>query len=259
MFLLSFAQTTGCTFLSACLRMLSDRGNLAFVLPAAWDYAQYANTVRIAVLQQFQSVEVYRCHEPLFPNVREGCVVLVAKNYRKSPERAVRIDHRTPQSLIEALTVTQPKPTRNYRQSKPTDDSFVKFSDLYNVNIGCVTGDASYFLLTESERICRGLPLEAMQPVISKARQLAAAYMTSAEWRRLLRNDERVWLFRPHVQALKNKAVQAYIRHGEKVCDLLGYKLSRRDPWYCVPDINENAIGFISGNLDATSIGNKIR
>jgi len=72
-------------FLSACLRILSDRGNLAFVLPAAWDYAQYANTVRIAVLQQFQSVEVHRCHEPLFPNVREGCVVLVAKTIAKVP------------------------------------------------------------------------------------------------------------------------------------------------------------------------------
>jgi hypothetical protein len=49
---------------------------LAFVLPAAWEYALYADQVRQHVLGNFQSVDVHRCLQPLFTDVREGCVVL---------------------------------------------------------------------------------------------------------------------------------------------------------------------------------------
>jgi adenine-specific DNA-methyltransferase len=35
-----------CAFLSASLRVLAYKGNLAFVLPAAWDYALYASDIR---------------------------------------------------------------------------------------------------------------------------------------------------------------------------------------------------------------------
>jgi adenine-specific DNA-methyltransferase len=68
-----------CAFLSACLRVLDHHGSLAFVLPAAWDYAFYANDVRQTVLRDFRSVEVHRCFEPLFPSVREGCVVVTVQ------------------------------------------------------------------------------------------------------------------------------------------------------------------------------------
>lgn len=74
-----------CAFLSASMHVLENDGNLSFVLPAAWEYALYATEVRQAVLDRFRYVSVHRCLEPLFPPVREGRVVLVAKGYRKSP------------------------------------------------------------------------------------------------------------------------------------------------------------------------------
>jgi hypothetical protein len=71
--------------------------------------------------------------------------------------------------------------------------------------------------------------------------------MTSTEWNRLVKADQRVWLFSPGRQVLRRKAVQAYLEHGEEVCDLEGYKLRHRDPWYRVPDIKEGTSGFLSG------------
>jgi hypothetical protein len=115
------------------------------------------------------------------------------------------------------------------------------------VKIGCVTGDAKYFLLRESERIQLELPKESVAPVLSKARHLTSAYMTAEEWDRLLAADERVWLFNPKDDVLKTKAVQAYLRHGRKACDLEGYKIRNRDPWYRIPDIQYGATGFLSG------------
>jgi len=236
-----------CAFLSACLRVLDTKGSLAFVLPAAWDYAQYASDVRRAVHQQFQSVEVHRSREPLFAEVREGCVVLVAKGYRKDPVRSVRINHNNADALVTALLQGDGKPTKHYASALTSDLSLTPFSDLYAVKIGCVTGDAKYFLLRESDRIRLGLPRESVCPVLSKARHLTAAYMTTQEWERLREADERVWLFKPEATVLRRKAVQAYLQHGRENCDLEAYKLRNRDPWYRVPDVRHGTVGFVSG------------
>lgn len=192
----SFARRSNywCAFLSACLRVLTDHGSLAFVPPAAWDYAQYASDIRRVVYEQFQTVEVHRSHEPLFAHVREGCVVLVAKGYRKNPTRAIRLAHSNAQALIAGLKQDLGKTTERPRTVRVADTSLTPFSDLYAVQIGCVTGDANYFLLRESDRSRLDLPLESVRPVISKARHLRTAYLTSREWNRLLEADERVYM-----------------------------------------------------------------
>ena len=102
-----------CAFLSASLRVLEQRGDLAFVLPAAWEYALYAADMRHVIYQKFQSVEVHRCLEPLFAGVREGCVVFLAKGYGKAPAKAVHTDHKTSHALIAALTGRARKPARD--------------------------------------------------------------------------------------------------------------------------------------------------
>ena len=241
-----------CAFLSACLSLLKCEGSLAFVLPAAWDYALYARQLREKVLKSFKSVEVHRSQEPLFPGVREGRVVLVAKGYLQVPEYAGRVDHSTAASLISALTRSIPRSaaTKAYATIAPNSSASL-FGDLFSVGIGCVTGDVNYFLLTESQRLEHHLPTSALCPVVSKARHLVASQMTKPIWERLKRADERIWLFSPDAHALRNSAVRAYLIHGEKVCNLDGYKLRNRDPWYAVPGIRFG-IGFMSG---MTSVG----
>lgn len=142
-----------CAFLSASLGVLAHKGNLAFVLPAAWEYALYAADLRLKILQRFEEVEVHRCLEPLFPSVREGCVVLLAKGYLQTPRTCVRIEHRTPHDLIATLQKGVSRSTKSYRSTQAPDASLTSFMELYTVRIGCVTGNADYFLLTESDRI----------------------------------------------------------------------------------------------------------
>jgi adenine-specific DNA-methyltransferase len=238
-----------CAFLAASLRMLEQNGSLSFVLPAAWEYALYANPVRQYVMDNFQSVDVHRCLQPMFPEVRDGCVVLVARGYKQTPTRTVRIDHANSEMLIASLarSAHRAMATRHFPPlPSPAEPASVAFCDLYAIGIGCVTGDARYFLLTEADRIGHSLPIEAVRPVLSKARHLVAAQMTRAHWKRLLDANERVWLFSPTPGILKLKAVRAYLEHGKQVCDLNAYKLKHRDPWYQVRDIR-NATGFLSG------------
>lgn len=236
-----------CAFLAACLRLLKRDGSLAFVLPAAWDHAQYARGLRQTVLTFFRSVEVHRSLEPLFPDVREGRIMLVAKGHLQKPRVTRRIDHPTAASLIAALG--EPSRTSSgLRISLPesSDGLLTSFNELFTVGIGAVTGDVDYFLLTESQRLAHDLPERALRPVLSRARHLTSAQMTKAQWERLKRADERIWLFSPDGRLLKNRAVRRYLQYGEKTCDLSGYKLSNRDPWYGVPSVGPG-IGFMSG------------
>lgn len=240
-----------CAFLSACLCVLKANGSLAFVLPAAWDYALYARELRERVLSSFKSVEVHRSLEPLFPEVREGRVVLLAKGYLQTPEHAGRIDHPTATSLIEALCrpILQAAKAESYAPAA-SDVSGTRFDDLFSVSIGCVTGNVNYFLLTESQRLEHGLPTSALRPVVSKARHLVASQMTKVMWDRLRRADERVWLFSPDVHAQRCRSVRTYLSHGERVCNLDGYKLRNRNHWYEVPGIRFG-VGFMSGMTSA--------
>lgn len=239
-----------CAFLAASLRVLDPNGSLSFVLPAAWEYALYADSVRKYVLANFRSVDVHRSLQPLFPDVREGCVVLLARGYKQTPIRTVRFDHANSEVLIASLARSSAAPiavAKSYQlQPSPPESKRVRFSDIYTIGIGCVTGDARYFLLTETDRIFHMLPVEALRPVLSKARHLVAARMTKAHWKRLLDANERVWLFSPTAYTLRQKAVRAYLEHGKQICDLNAYKLKNRDPWYQVRDAR-NATGFLSG------------
>lgn len=239
-----------CAFLAASLRLLEQNGSLSFVLPAAWEYALYADSVRRCVLANFQSVDVHRSLQPLFPDVREGCVVLVARGYRQTPTRALRFDHVNSELLIASLARSSPERASVAKSNQPQLSAHhsgrVPFCDLYAIGIGCVTGDARYFLLTEADRIFHKLPVEALRPVLSKARHLVAARVTKTHWNRLLDANERVWMFSPTASTLRRKAVSTYLEHGEKACDLNAYKLKHRDPWYQVRDIR-NATGFLSG------------
>jgi hypothetical protein len=59
-------------FLTASLNLVRPGGCLGFVLPASWDFADYAASIRDEVFKSFERVEVYRCKRPLFDSVQEG-------------------------------------------------------------------------------------------------------------------------------------------------------------------------------------------
>lgn len=236
-----------CAFLAVSLRLLEPGGDIAFVLPAAWEYASYARGLRQEILSSFTSVVVHRSLRPLFAEVQEGCVVLIAKSFQGKPEPPKSYVHADSAELVKALSDGPPKERLIVKAHNLSHPKTSAFSEIFSLRIGCVTGDASYFLLTEEERRAHGLPLSAVIPVVTRARQLAGAQIGFSDWDRLRTDGERIWLFRPDRVALRSKGVQNYLVLGEEQCDLKSYKLKNRTPWYQVPDVRTDAVGFMSG------------
>ncbi len=266
-------------FLCANIALLRPRGSLAFLLPAAWDYADYAAPLRDSIRLLFETVEVHRCRRPLFKTVLEGSVVLLARNYhgallRHKPTPLRRIDYKTPDALITSLAANRPATTSSatrvinistdarlgpVQQSpvppaswRPAEtkasNSMRRLGDVIQIRLGGVTGDANYFVLSEEQRLHHRLPSAACRPIISRARHLTAAAITTEYWCQLRDDGERVWLFDPRPSHTSIEAVKNYLDLSpeEGGCDRTALKVRSRDPWYRTP-IQRHIDGFMSG------------
>lgn len=230
-------------FLCASLKLLKRKGSLGFVLPAAWDYADYAEPLRRRLPELFAEVEVHRCLKPMFTSVKDGCVVLIARGYREPGQHVLsRFEHRTLTELIENLSSASPKPLLRYIVPKGRP-----LGEVMQIRLGGVTGHSKFFLLTEEERKARELPPRSCIPVLTKAKHLTGGQITYADWEKL-KKKERVWLFHPEKQYARMAPVERYLELpvAEGGCDRDRFKVRIREPWYLTP-MPEKVHGFISG------------
>jgi adenine-specific DNA-methyltransferase len=238
-------------FLCASIALLRPGGSLAFVLPAAWEYADYATPMRLGIASLFHSVTAYRSIHPLFSGVQEGAVILVARGYGESESRPMlRAVYERTKFMFRAVGagVTR-KATSAVSSAAFLDRGAKPLFEIATIRIGAVTGDGSYFLLNESRREELGLPMEAMVPILSRASHLEAAEVTRADWKRLRDSGERIWLFRPPESLRSHPAVRKYLRlpREDGGCDRNALQIRRRkNEWYRVR-LPRRPDGFVSG------------
>lgn len=226
-------------------------GSLVAVLPAAWDFAKYAARVRETVESAFGEVIVVRCASPLFPKVQEGVVIVLAFDRGAKPCSIQRLEVPGLAETIAALEqIAQgyvPAGTSIMRALASPPPALQRLDEVVQIYIGAVTGDAGYFLLNESDRKERNLPLSALRPTLSRSKHLPSATIGRKEWAKLRDEGARVWMFWPGKSALQHSAVKAYLKHGkEGGCNLTAHKIAKRDPWYRTP-LPGRIDGFMSG------------
>jgi len=244
---LSLRANYWCSFVLAAIQLIRRGGALCTVLPASWDYAQYAAPVRAAVEAAFAEVCVLRCARPLFPHVLEGAVVVVAWGRGAALQRSRRIELDTPSALVRTLETLVPGASRTSASvlpmSRPKALDKKRLNELCKIRLGGVTGAAKVLLMSDSRRKELGLPTSALRPVLTRAKHLTVADMTAAQWQKLLLADERVWLFDPSPSVALHPKVAAYLKSNE---GQRGYKLDGREPWYRTP-LPKQAHAFMSG------------
>jgi hypothetical protein len=236
-------------FLCASLKLLKRGGHLGFILPAAWDYADYASPLRERISSFFTSVEVHRCWKPLFNDVQDGSIVLIARDYGGHSNSIRRFESETVDDLLLGLErCSLGVPNQAVDPTPPESADICKLGDIIEIRLGGVTGDADYFLLSETTREKWELPEQALVPVVSKSRHLIAPMLQREHWNRLRASNERIWLFRPPENLKRNHFVKRYlnlpVRDGG--CHRSRYKVACRKPWYKTP-LPQKCHGFMSG------------
>lgn len=107
-----------------------------------------------------------------------------------------------------------------------------------HIDIGVVTGDNSFFVLTQAEAESLGIE-EYTVPLIGRSQQLEGAVVSADDWGRLASQGSKVLLFHANGEQGRglSRAARAYIASGEARGANKGYKCSIRSLWYSVPAI----------------------
>jgi hypothetical protein len=224
---------------------------MALLLPASWDFADYAGMLRESIPRLFQDFTTFRSQRPLFDEVHDGSVILIGLGYQLEHEHNRRVECRDKHTLVASInsvcSTGEPFPSAP-RVRRGASGLGVPLGDYLEIQLGGVTGQVEYFLLTEDRRLSLGLPKEAVKPVLSRSRHLTGAVIGEDSWLKLLNSGERVWLFDPTDEVLANPAVINYLSLSSQCggCDRERYKIRNRKPWYRTP-LPARVDGFMSG------------
>jgi hypothetical protein len=235
-------------FVLCAIRLLREGGSLGFVLPSAVEYAEYSGSLREAIRDRFESIELLRCRRPLFNGVQEGTVVVIARGYKRGPFKFRRREFRTADRLISALSSSTDGMRKCPQPRTAPSAETVLFSEIANIRLGGVTGDSRYFLLTDKQRREHRIPAQACRPVVSRARHLSVPVLTKADWDFLKSSNQRVWLFKPGTATRKKYSVRRYLARTleDGGCNRSAYKIRLRPRWYDTP-LPSRPDGFVSG------------
>jgi hypothetical protein len=240
-------------FLARSLELLRPNGGLCFILPASWDYANYAAPFRRLVPRRFERFDVHRVRESVFDSVCDGCVIILGLGFARRHLETRRFEHASARDLLSSLRdeasgrVDQEPRGRNRLVVVP--HSIRRLGEVVEISLGGVTGDAGYFLLSEQQRVAQRLPVGCLRPVVSKSHHLVAGDITAKQWNSVRdRQTERAWLFRPAGRFLQNENVKAYLKRQVEYggAHRANHKLRMRSPWYWTP-LKSRIHGFLSG------------
>ncbi|MBM4035679.1 MAG: SAM-dependent methyltransferase [Planctomycetes bacterium] len=251
-------------FVVASVNALRTGGRLGMVLPAELLQVSYASQLRGFLVDSFERITLVTCNRMLFAAAEQEVLLLLADGRRpartaggkcriataevETAEQLVaKLDHRarfagalktvnheTEKWIKYFLSPREISLMRELRAS----DACAQLRQFAEVDVGIVTGRNEFFVLSRHD-VERFALHPYVVPLIGRSAQLSGAIVTSADWRQLGEDGERVYLFDANSNGgggLSAEA-QAYVALGEKRGCHTTYKCSVRTPWYAVPSV----------------------
>ena len=241
-------------FIVACVQLLSERGKIAFVIPAEILQVAYAEDLRLYLSNNLAKITLITFEKLVFPDIEQEVVVFIGE--KGDVEKGIRIIEMNDLDDFEKLNLEQngfqklqhvkEKWTKYFVTAKEMaliqqireDERFAKFSEYGVINVGITTGNNSYFSITEETNDEYNLGNVTL-PLIGRSSHAHGIYFTPEDWERNKAEGKRARLIRfpdkpfDEYDSLHKK----YIALGEEKEEDKGYKCSIRDRWYIVPSI----------------------
>lgn len=241
-------------FMVACVQLLSEKGKIAFVIPAEVLQVAYAEDLRLYLANHLAKITLITFEQLVFPDIEQEVVVFIGE--KGDAEKGIRIIEMNDLSGFDTLDLASNgfQPVQHVKekwtkyfingeemkliQQLRSDKRFAKFSEYGLINVGITTGNNGYFSVTE-ETTSRYHLEGATFPLIGRSSHAHGIYFTEADWNLNKAAGKQARLIRFPDTPLEEypQGYKDYIAAGETNKEHVGYKCSIRDRWYIVPSV----------------------
>jgi adenine-specific DNA-methyltransferase len=235
-------------FLLGSISLLRPGGRIAMVIPAELLQADYAKSVRHALSREFGKVTVVIIRGSIFHQVDQKTLLVLGE---KGGPPMLTFAAASPQELLcgtlklilpanpEAPPFGRwdsyllPARERSVMQRIQRAVGTIALGECASVDVGVVTGQNSFFLLTNSEiRMLAARPVT--RRVLGRTRFLKGLWLVGRDWGDI-ENESPSNLLAISPEVSISSQLEAYIAEGEEIGLARQYKCSIRDPWYSIP------------------------
>lgn len=242
-------------FLLLCCEALSSDGKIGMVIPAELFQVDYAAEARDYLSSHFDRLTLVTFKRLVFDEIQQEVVLLLGE--KQSSKKGIRVveldgieelkrdglscldraevkelDHSTDKWVKYYLTNEELAVLRKLN----TDERISNAKDLYEVNVGLVSGENDFFLSNWSDVVEHGIE-DDVTPIISRAEQVKGVFISEEEYQDLKDKGKRVSIFTPGDKPFEelSENARAYIKWGESQGFNKNYKCRIRKRWYYVP------------------------
>jgi len=241
-------------FIVACVQLLSEKGKIAFVIPAEILQVAYAEDLRLYLANNLAKITLITFEQLVFPDIEQEVVVFIGE--KGEEEKGIRIIEMNDLSGFAQLDLSQngfqklqhvkEKWTKYFVNAEEmaliqelrADKRFAKFSEYGIINVGITTGNNGYFSITEETSEQYQLS-EVTLPLIGRSSHAHGIHFTAQDWEKNKIAGKRARLINfPEIPYDEYPAKhKEYISLGETNGEHEGYKCSIRERWYIVPSV----------------------
>lgn len=242
-------------FLLLSCEALNESGRIGMVIPAELFQVDYAAEARNYLSSHFDQLTLITFKKLVFDEIQQEVVLLLGeKNSEKKGISVIELDGLKELAKCDLADIAHVETKKLDHSSDKwvkyfltseelsvlnrlnNDNRISKATDLFEVNVGLVSGENDFFLSDWESAVDRGLQSE-MKPIISRSEQVKGINLSEAEYYKLRAAGKKVNIFMPEdrpIEELSNSA-QAYIKWGEEKKYNMNYKCRIRKRWYIVP------------------------
>ena len=241
-------------FLVLACKALKPDGRVGMVIPAELFQVDYAAEARLFLSNYFESLTLVTFKKLVFDDIQQEVILLLGE--RKSSKQGIRVVELDGlESLISAgQTCLEVAEVKKLDHSK---DKWVKYylsneelnlldrlnksskitnaTDLYDVNVGLVSGENAFFVINQ-EIVDKFHLQESVVPIISRTDQIKGLELTEQDYENLVKAGKKVYFFEPADLPIDElpKSQRKYIQWGEAQEYNKNYKCRIRLRWYHV-------------------------
>lgn len=238
-------------------RFVAEGGRLAFLLPGAVLYADYARAVLQALEARFGYVSAVRMRQRLFADTEEETVLLLAADRQVNARARVRFEETaTVEEIVQLMGSATgraaepdgfdqtrwkesllPEETRRILRVLEKEPLVNCLGELARISIGVVTGANHFFVRSvEEAHALAGLNSVQFVAVVARAGWLRAPCWSATDQGEVERQGRPARLMRISASVPPRGRVRNLVNAGEKAGLDQRTKCAIREPWYALTD-----------------------